>query len=140
MLRKFIRVSVTAALGMFAFCLAYGASTSATAQDKKDPPTISEIMLKGHKGADAYMTKIRGAAKDGKWEEAQEYAKTLAFFGENLGKLKPPKGDADSWKKLTEIYAENTKLVHKGTVDKDVKAVNKGLGGINCKDCHKAHR
>ncbi len=142
MLRNLIRMSLAGTLGMLALTLAVGASSTATAQekDKEKVPTISEIMLKGHKGTDAYIAKIKGAVKDGKWKDAQEYAKTLAFFGENLGKNKPPKGDAESWKKLTKKYAETTKATHKGTVDKDAKAVNAGLKGINCMECHKAHR
>jgi hypothetical protein len=141
MLRKLIRASLVAGFGAIAVLIAYG--TAATAgQDKKDEkiPDISEIMLKGHKGTDAYIARIKTAAKDGKWEEAEKYAKTLAFFGENLGKNKPPKGDEKSWETLTKAYAETTKLVYKGTMDKDVKAVNKGLGGIVCGTCHKAHK
>jgi hypothetical protein len=140
MLRKMIRASLSAALGLMAIMLAVGAASPVAAEEKEKAPTISEIMLKGHKGTDAYIAKIKAAAKDGKWDDAQEYAKTLAFFGENLGKNKPPKGEAASWEKLTKKYAENTKLVHQGTKDKDVKAVNKGLGGINCMECHKAHK
>ena len=110
--------------------------------DKKEEklPDISEIMKKGHKGTDAYIAKIKQASKDAQWDDATKYAKSLAFFGESLGKNKPPMGDADSWEKLTKKYAENTKLVLKGTEDKDVKAVNKGLDGINCKECHTAHK
>src|SRR5207253_2447885 len=109
MLRKFIRASLFATLGLMAVVLAYGAS-SASADDKKDEkvPTISEIMTKGHKGTDAYIAKIRAEAKAEKWDDAKEHAKTLAFFGENLGKNKPPKGDDKSWKTLTEKYAETT--------------------------------
>ena len=138
MVRKMLRAGVFAALGMVTMVLAYGA-TSATAADEK-VPTISEIMLKGHKGADAHITKIKGAAKEGKWDEAQEYAKTLAFFGENLGKNKPPKGDEKSWATLTKAYANATKATLKATEAKDAKAVNKGLAGIACGTCHKAHK
>lgn len=142
MLRKYIRASLFATFGMLAMLLAYGASATAEEKDKKDEklPEISEIMKKGHDKTDGYIAKVRGAAKDGKWEDAQKYAKTLAFFGEHLGKNKPPKGGADSWEKLTKKYAENTKLALKGTEDKDVKVVNKGLGGINCMECHKEHK
>jgi hypothetical protein len=140
MLRKLTRVILAGALGLMAVVLAAG--TGARAEDKKDDklPTISEIMKKGHDKTDGYIAKIRSAAKDGKWEDAQKYAKTLAFFGENLGKNKPTKGDAESWEKLTKKYAENTKLALKGTEDKDVKTVNKALGGINCGECHKVHK
>ena len=141
MLRKFIRASLFATLGLMAVVLAYGAG-SASADDKKEEkvPTISEIMTKGHKGTDAYIAKIRAEAKAEKWDDAKEHAKTLAFFGENLGKNKPPKGDDKSWKTLTDKYGDATKAVLKATEDKDAKAVNKALGGINCGECHKAHK
>lgn len=82
-MRKFIRASLFAAFGMMAVLLAYGSVGATPADEKKDEklPDISEIMLKGHKGTDAYMAKIKGAAKDGQWEDAQKYAKTLAVFG-----------------------------------------------------------
>lgn len=142
MLRKLIRASLFAGFGVIAMTLAYGTAATAGQKDKKEDkvPTISEIMLEGHKGTDAYIAKIKGAAKDGKWEDAQKYAKTLAFFGENLGKNKPPKGDAKSWETLTKAYAEATKTVQKGADDKDAKAVTKGLNGIVCGTCHKAHK
>jgi len=141
MVRKFIRASLFAALGAVAIAVAYGSAATAGQKDEK-VPDISEIMIKGHKGTDAYLAKIKGTAKAGNWDDAEKYAKTLAFFGENLGKNKPPKGDAKSWEKLTQAYASSTKAVHKGTQDKDVKAVNKGLGaiGMSCGGCHKAHK
>ena len=139
MVRKLIRASVFGAMGMVAIAVAYGSAATAGQKDEK-VPDISEIMIKGHKGTDAYIAKIKGASKAGNWEDAEKYAKTLAFFGENLGKNKPPKGDAKSWETMSKAYANATKTVHKGTQDKDVKAVNKGLMGINCGGCHKAHK
>ena len=61
-------------------------------------------------------------------------------MGEGRGKNKATKGEAESGGKLTKKYAESTKLALKGTEDKDVKVVNKGLGAINCQECHKAHK
>ena len=123
-----------------AMLLAYGSvgATAAPADDKL--PDISEIMKKGHDKTEGYIAKIREATKGEKWEDAQKYAKTLAFFGESLGKNKPQKGDEKSWKALTDKYAANTKAVYKATQDKDAKGVTKGLGGINCMECHKAHK
>jgi hypothetical protein len=140
MLRKLLKVTLAGTLGMLALVLAQ--SEIASGEDKKDEkvPTIKEIMQKGHKGTDAYITKIKASAKDGKWDDAKELAKTLAFFGENLGKNKPPVGTAESWEKLTKKYAESTKAAHKATEDKDVKAVEKALGAINCGECHTPHR
>lgn len=140
MSQKLLRIALAGALGVMVVFLASGATV--TADDKKDEkvPTIKEIMQKGHKGTDAYIAKIRADAKTGKWDEAKDYAKTLAFFGENLGKNKPGKGDAGSWEKLTKKYAESTKAVLKGVEDKDAKEVNKALDSINCMECHKAHK
>lgn len=141
MLRKLIRASLFGAFGVVAMTLAYGTAVTAADEKKDDKvPTISEIMKKGHAKTDGYIDKIKAAVKGEKWDDAKEYAKTLAFFGENLGKNKAPQGEAESWEKLTKKYAENTKLVAKGVEDKDAKAVAKGLGGINCGECHKVHK
>ncbi len=143
-MRKLIRVSLVAALGLTATLLAYGAATASPQdKDKKDEvPDIKEIMGKGHKGTDAYMGKIKAAVKGEKWEDAEKYAKTLAFFGENLGKNKQPKGDAESWKTLTEKYAATTKSLYEATEKKDAKAANTALGALggSCGGCHKIHK
>ncbi len=144
MLRKIIRSTLFAALGVVAMLLAYGTVATANPEDKKDEkvPTISEIMTKGHKGTDAYLAKIGSAAKGEKWDDAKEYAKALALFGENLGKNKPPKGEDKSWETLTKKYAENTKAVLKGVEDKDADKTKSALGAIgkSCGECHKAHK
>lgn len=138
-MRKFAKISLAGLLGLAAVVLATGGDVGA--DDKKDEkvPTIKEIMQKGHKGTDAYMAKIKTAAKDGKWDDAKEYAKTLAFFGEAMPKLKPKKGTEESWKEQTTKYAESTKATVKAVEAKDAAAVNKALM-IDCKGCHTAHR
>jgi hypothetical protein len=142
MLRKFLKVSLSGALGALALVLTLAATGGA--QEKKDAKdekvtTIKEIMQKGHKGTDAFIAKIKSEAKEGKWDDAQAHAKALAVFGEHLGKNKPAKGDEKSWETLSKKYAESTKAALKATEDKDAKAVDKALM-INCMECHKAHR
>jgi hypothetical protein len=148
MLRKFIRAGLFAALGVIAMTLAYGAAATA-GQDKKDDkkkdekiPSISDIMLQGHKGTDSFLGKLKGEVKDAKWADALDHAKALNLFGEALGKNKPPKGDEKSWKELTGKYAENTKSVLTAVEKKDAKAATTALGAIGgmCMGCHKAHR
>jgi cytochrome c556 len=141
MLRKFLKVTTAAALGLMAVVLAYGGAVGAEGKDDK-LPDIAEIMKKGHAKTDGYVAKIKTASKDGNWEDANKYAKSLVILGEALAKNKAPKGEADSWDKLTKKYVDNTKLVLKGTEDKDTKEVGKGLGGIgqSCGECHKAHK
>ncbi len=140
-MQKLIRASLFAALGTMAVLFAYGSVGAAPAADDK-LPDIAEIMKKGHAKTDGYLTKIKGAVKDGKWEDAQKYAKDLNILGEALGKNKPPKGDEKSWKTMSAKYAENTGKVLKGAEAKDAKATNAGLGAIggSCGGCHKAHK
>jgi hypothetical protein len=130
---------MVAALGMTAMLFAYGAATAAP-QGKDELPDIKTIMKKGHAKTDGYIALTKTAAKDGKWDDAVKYAKTLEVFGEALGKNKPGKGDAESWKKLTDKYAAATKAALKGAEAKDAKAVNTALGMINCGECHKVHK
>ena len=91
-------------------------------QDKDKPKyTISEVMLKAHKSG--LWKKVQaGTAEKGEREELAELYKALV---EN----KPPKGDADEWKKTTTV-------MHKIAVDsiKDADAGKKLK--VNCGACH----
>ena len=138
MIRKLIRSAMFAGLGMIGLLVSYGAAVSA--DDKL--PDIGEIMKKGHKGTDSYLAKLKGEAKDGKWEEASKDSKSLVAFGEALGKNKAPKGDAKSWESLTKKYADNTVAVQKAADAKDAKGVETAIGAItkSCGECHKSHK
>jgi cytochrome c556 len=138
---KWVRFSLVAALGAAAIAISAAAPASADDKDEK-LPTIKEIMKKGHNGTGAYLAKIAAEAKAGKWEDAQSDAKGLAYFGESLGKLTPPKGDKKSWEGLSKKYAAATAAVKKGADDMDAKAVDAGIGMIkkSCGACHGAHK
>jgi hypothetical protein len=142
MVRKFIRAGLFAGLGVMSMMLAYGAAAAGQKDKDEKIPTISEIMIQGHKGTDAFLSKLKGEVKGGKWEDALPHAKALNVFGEALGKNKPPKGDEKSWKQLAEKYAANTKAVLVAVEKKDAKGAGKALGAIggSCAGCHKAHR
>jgi len=138
-----LRFALMAAFSAAVVGLAVDGSNAADDKKKDEKlPTIKEIMKKGHGGTDAYLAKIAAEAKGGKWEDAQADAKGLAYFGESLGKLEPPKGDAKSWEALTKKYAEATAAVKKGADDKDAKAVDAALGLIkkSCGACHGKHK
>jgi len=140
---RWLRYSLLAALGAAAIAISAAAPASADDKDKNEKlPTIKEIMKKGHNGTDAYLAKIAAEAKAGKWDDAQADAKGLAYFGESLGKLTPPKGDKKSWEGLTKKYATATEAVKKGADDKDAKAIDTAIGTIkkSCGACHKAHK
>jgi hypothetical protein len=138
MVQTWVRVSLFAALGVVVTCLSAGSSRSA---DEKTP-TIKEIMTEGHKGTDAFLTKIGKEAKAAKWEDAATHAKALAVFGEALGKNKAPKGNPASWEKLAKKYHDNTAAVLKAVEKKDAAGTDKALKTIqaSCGECHKAHK
>lgn len=136
------RASLFAALGVAVTVLASGPSVSVAKQKDEKIPDIKTIMQEGHKGTDAFLSKIGKEAKAGQWDEAQAHAKALAVFGTALGKNKPSKGDEASWKKLTDQYEANTKAVLAATEKKDAGATQKALKSIggSCMGCHKAHK
>jgi cytochrome c556 len=59
-----------------------------------------------------------------------------------LCKQSPPKGDPESWKKLTTGLADNVKKVDEYISKKDQANAKLTLKKINgsCKACHDAHR
>ncbi len=141
MVRKITRSAICLTAGLFALTLGMGAIG---AEDKKDDkvPTIEEIMKQGHAGTKSLKAKIELSAKAEKWEDAQKSAVLLKAFGEALGKNKPEKGEADSWKKLSVKYSKTTADIASATDKKDAKAVSTALGalGKSCKECHDIHK
>jgi hypothetical protein len=117
-------------------------STSSSADDKE--PSIKDIMTKAHKGGDALISKLGKALKEKEvpWEAVQKQSKELLDLGKALGKAKPPKGEAESWEKLTKAYVETATALNEAAEKKEKKdaaAAHKKLTGM-CMDCHKAHK
>ena len=137
MFKKF-RVMTVVALVAFAVTVTVGGLTAA--EDKV--PTVSEIMKLGHAGGKSLIAKVKTAVKGEKWDDAKVPADALKVFGDALGKNKPEKGDADSWKKLTDKYKTNTAAAAAGVEKKDAAAVTAALGKIggSCKECHDSHK
>src|SRR5579871_3013012 len=95
----------------------------ADAQTEK-PATIKEIMAALNKGPNS-MTPLLG--KDLRenppdWDQIQKDAKIVANLVTSLQKKRPPKGEAESWEKLTAAYAENAKVLVAAADKKDQKA------------------
>ena len=138
MVRKITRLAICFTAGLLAITLGVGAFA---ADDKKADKVlgIEEIMKVGH-SKNGYIAKIKTATKGEKWEDAAKSAESLKANGEMLGKNTAEKGEADSWKKLSDKYAKSTAAVATAVEKKDAAAVTKALGSINCKECHDAHK
>jgi cytochrome c556 len=101
---------------------------------EKEPQTIKAIMGKFHKAPAKDEDPQCKKFLTGKASEA-EIKDILAAY-EDLGKLKPPKGDADAWK------ARTTALL---TAAKDLAAKKEGAAdaykkAVDCMSCHTAFR
>src|SRR6476620_7375585 len=83
-------------------------STPATADDKS--PTNEEIMKKLH-GKNGSHKLIDKALKAGTpdWDTVAKHAKIYADLSALLEKNTPEKGDAGSWKKLSQAYAKEAR-------------------------------
>lgn len=132
MVRKY--GTLLAGLAVLALCL-----TGTGAEDKTPP--IKDVM-KAVAGKDGLCGKCNTAAKADKWEDAQKLAKELAECGAALAKNKCPKGNGDSWTKLSKQYAEQTAAVQKAATAKDAKAFAAAITAFtgSCKACHDAHK
>jgi cytochrome c556 len=113
------------------------------AQGEK-PSEVKDIMVKVNKtGTGLYSVVVQELRQDDtNWDEVKKDAKEIARLGAMLGKLDPPKGEKDSWQKLTKAYAENTKAldIAAAKMDKDAAKAASAKLGESCDVCHKAHR
>ncbi len=114
-----------------------------SADDKKDP-SIKEIMTKAHKGGDSLIQGVGKGLKAAEpdWDEVHKKTKELVKLGTSLGKNTPPKGEKESWEKVTKKYVDNAKALDEAVDQKDKAAAqdaHKKLSG-SCMECHKAHK
>ena len=127
-------IVISEGLAMVALCL------SVDAAEEKNP-TVKEVM-KAVAGKEGLCAKCNAAAKGEKWEDAQKLAKQLTDCCAALPKNDCPKGDAESWKKLTKQAAEQTEAIKKAADAKDSKEFATAIGAFtkSCGACHDAHR
>ena len=110
----------------------------------KDNPSIKEIMTKAHKGGDSLIGKLGAELKapEPEWATVQEQTKELVDLGTALGKNEPPRGDKESWEKLTKAYLDNAKDMEAAAEKKDKATTAADLMKVRgmCMKCHQAHK
>jgi hypothetical protein len=110
--------------------VAFAGMTVLGAADTKPKYDIETIMEKAHDEDNGIFHKVvAGKATD-------EQKKTLLELYTELGKNKPPKGEAKSWKEKTTALVAAAKEVVDGKED-GVKDLKKAA---NCKGCHSIHK
>ena len=106
--------------------------------------TVKDIMGKLNKGPNALTPALkRSLQKDNPdWADILEQSKEYATLCSELPKATPPKGEKDSWSKLSKEYAENAKALQEAAKKKDkdgALAVHAKISKL-CSTCHMAHR
>ena len=120
------KIVVALMAASFAFVCLMAVPVSADHHEPKHK--IKDVMKKAMKGG--LLKKVaQGKASD-------EEKKSLHEMLESLAKNKAPKGEADSWKKLTAALVKASKDVNDGK-DGAGAALQKAS---NCKACHSKHK
>ena len=124
-MRKYVSIL---SLALAATIVAAGFTLAQDAKDKKSDYEISDVMKKG----------MKGGLKDKVMKGGADAAEKLEFLDMmiSLKAYKPKKGDADSWKALTDatLMAAAKAAVGRDDAAADLKAAT------NCAKCHKEHK
>ncbi len=111
------------------FLVAATFTLSVLADEESEPKyKTKEVMKAAFKGP--LIKKV--ASGDASDEEKEKLHEMLVALGKN----EPPKGEAESWKKLTTALVKASKAVADG--EKDGPAMLKKAA--NCKACHSKHK
>ena len=104
---------------------------------------IEAIMEKGFKKGGLRQQIDNEVMKDSpNWPDVEKKAGELKKLCDALCKEKPPRGEADSWKNLTEALTKNTKSLSDAAGRKDQANAKSFITKINnsCKECHNRHQ
>src|SRR5262245_14526433 len=120
-----------------------GLSARLDAQGDK-PPAIKDVMRKVNSPTGIYF----GLARDLKdeppaWDEIQQQTRLIVQHVDGLARATPPKGDMESWQRLTKAYAEQARALDQAARRMDraaALAAHARMGNAACMACHKAHR
>jgi len=92
--------------------------------------SVHDVMEAANEGKDSLYERVVGG------KGTPEEARKLAELYQALPGLKPPKGDAKSWKEKATALAAAAKEV----AGKKPGAVEKLKAAANCKACHSLHK
>ena len=123
-MRKLLIAGVVLAFGWVAVTLTTGA-----AEEESPKYTIKQVMKAVHAKGKLKDKVVAGTA-------SEEEKKALLEYYQALAGNKPPKGDAENWKKATSdlVAAAKEALEGKEGAGEKLKTAS------NCAGCHKAHK
>jgi hypothetical protein len=135
-----VRKTLLAAAVVLTALLLWRAATASSA----DAPSVKEIMGQANKPTGIYFNLGRDL-KDcaPSWADIRPETADLAKLAAALRQATPPRGDKDSWDKLTKAYADNAAKLDKAAMNMDLDAARAAyakMGEPACMTCHKAHK
>jgi cytochrome c556 len=118
--------------------------SGAPGPEKASNPKLKAIMSKVGKGPQSLQDSLKAAIKEAEpaWDSIQPQAKEYSQLAAEAGSLDPPRGDKDSWSKLTLAFADSAKELDQAASAKDKDKTLTALDslGNSCQGCHRQHR
>src|SRR5262249_29479237 len=107
-------------------------------------PSIKDVMKRAHMGSSSLLPEVGRDLKASPpaWADLQKHVKELGELGASLNKNTPPKGDRESWDKLTRAYLADVRSLEDAAGKQDRAAAQTALNKLNgsCKACHSEHQ
>jgi hypothetical protein len=107
-------------------------------------PGIKRIMIKLARGPQSLTTVIGNELTAGPvaWETVQGHAKEYAQSASELGQYDPPRGTKESWKTLSESFAQSAAELDRAAQAKNKENAAAALDQLknSCDACHREHR
>lgn len=138
--RRIRKAAISSVLGLGVLTVAFG---TASATDDA-VPSIKKVMQVLNKGGKAESAKLKKELANGSpdWKAVQSSSKQFATLGATLAKNEPPKGEADSWKMMSDAYAADCKALDEAAQKEDLVGAKAAFMKLSnsCMTCHKAHK
>jgi hypothetical protein len=133
-------IAAVVALGILSLSL----FPSGAGAEEDETPSIKVVMQKLHKGANSPLASLKKSLAEAKpeWKKVQDKSKDFVMLGASLSKNDPPKGDKDSWKKLSDAFYTASKEMDDAAKKEDLKGTKDAYKTVSnsCMGCHKAHK
>jgi hypothetical protein len=107
-------------------------------------PTIRQIMGKLNKGPKSLTFIVGKELKETEpdWSKMQQQTKSYVELARALADNQPPKGNRDSWEKLSRAFALNAETLDEAVKKKDLSSARQAHARLtgSCRNCHTAHK
>jgi hypothetical protein len=108
------------------------------------PSPIRDIMVKLAKGPQSLTSQVGQElqADPPEWDKVQFQMKEYTELVQSMAKHDPPRGDKESWAKMTGSFAEAASALQKAVLAKDKEGAAAAQKNIakTCTSCHLQHR